>query len=107
MYIVVFEKTQKAGPYAGARTISQWPTKEDFRKAWDEAWTDEEKSFVTILKEGATDEEAQSLCSAVDLSVYARIIVAKATLPSGKIDPEILERETIKFGVALAPETAE
>lgn len=97
-YTVVFEKTAKTGAYAGARTISAWPSKEAFVED-QKTWSDERKSLEVVIDEGVSDEMAQRLCMLVSSRIHVRIAVAEATNSSGVVDTEVLEAELTKLEV--------
>lgn len=86
-YIVVFEKTEKAGAYAGIRTWTSFDSKEHF-----EAWFSQlsNPGYETVLTEGVTDAEAIALTKATPVTCYIRAYKFECTdARSGILDTEL------------------
>ena len=83
-YNVVFEYTNKAKAYEGARTWTSYESEEAFNNNYTPC--DKER----VLAKGITTKEAKDICSQ-GTENFVKIAIQEATEPDGTFHPEIAE----------------
>jgi len=85
-YNVVFQYTDEAGGYAGARFIRTYADKSEL-----ENYMKDSEEPVTVYAQGVSQREAERLCSEVDPAVFIKSAFHEATGEDGEFDPVIAE----------------